>query len=34
MTKYGVLLTRFESTKLDDGLRTVVKTRMQADFQN
>jgi hypothetical protein len=34
MTKYDVLLTRLESTKLDDELRTVVKTRIQADFQN
>ena len=34
MTNYDVLLTRLESTKLNDGLRTVVKTRIQADFQN
>jgi len=27
-------LTRLESTKLNDGLRTVVKTRIQADFRN
>lgn len=34
MTKADLLLARLESTRLNDGLRALVKCRIQADFQN